>query len=156
EERRRISVALDAAVKILEHVNETIREQEGRERLSEISKDLWIRQGRLDLTAPTRHLGQRKLLKEGVMSKAKSGRKLRLFLCSNILYLWSRTERGFFPFLLITTLNLLCAVDDSLLRLHLAYPRGGDTIVLQANSIKDSLAWKDTIECASRKAKEGE
>ncbi|KAG1749459.1 hypothetical protein EDB19DRAFT_1825353 [Suillus lakei] len=44
EERRNISAALDAAQKILEHVNETIREQEGRERLSEISKDLWIGQ----------------------------------------------------------------------------------------------------------------
>ena len=45
KERQDISAALDAAEKILEHVNETIREQEGRERLREISKDLWIGQG---------------------------------------------------------------------------------------------------------------
>ncbi|KAG2739032.1 hypothetical protein P692DRAFT_201756298, partial [Suillus brevipes Sb2] len=94
EERRNISAALDAAEKILEHVNETIREQEGKERLSEISKDLWIGQGRLDLTAPTRHLGLRKLLKERVISKAKSGRKLCLFLCSDILVLTLEGGRG--------------------------------------------------------------
>jgi len=45
DERRDISAALEAAEKILKHVNESIREQEGRERLSEISKDLWIGQG---------------------------------------------------------------------------------------------------------------
>src|SRR6266852_31035 len=42
---------------------------------------------RLDLTAPTRHLGDRKLLREGLLHKAKSGRKLRAFLCSDILLL---------------------------------------------------------------------
>jgi len=45
EERKSIAAALNAAEKILQHVNETIREQEGRERLGEISKDLWIGQG---------------------------------------------------------------------------------------------------------------
>lgn len=33
------------AEKILEHINEAIREQEGRERLKVISQDLWIGQG---------------------------------------------------------------------------------------------------------------
>jgi hypothetical protein len=42
---------------------------------------------RLDLTEPTRSMGERKLLKEGVVSKAKSGRKLRAFLCTDILVL---------------------------------------------------------------------
>jgi hypothetical protein len=51
---------------------------------------------RLDLTAPTRHLGPRKLLKEGVISKAKSGRKLRLFLCSDILVLTHEGGSGLY------------------------------------------------------------
>lgn len=160
EERRNISAALDAAEKILEHVNETIREQEGRERLSEISKDLWIGQGRLDLTAPTRHLGPRKLLKEGVISKAKSGRKLRLFLCSDILVLTHEGGRGLYrvpiPLNEVQIKGSRNERDDSLLRLHLAYPRGGDTIVLRAISIKEALSWKDAIERASRKARDGE
>lgn len=42
---------------------------------------------RLDLTAPTRHLGDRKLLREGLLNKAKSGKKLRVFLCNDILLL---------------------------------------------------------------------
>ena len=81
---------------ILEDVNETIREREGRERLGEISRTLWIGQGRLDLTAPTRHLGPRKLLKEGVLNKARSGRKLRVLLCSDILVLLDEAEKGLY------------------------------------------------------------
>lgn len=129
------------------------------------------------------------------MSKAKSGRKLRLFLCSDVLVLTDEVGGGlyrvvsvsfsntgfsqvltratahasqrstnkragnrarFVTFLPITTLNLLLVVDDALLRLHLAYPRGGDTIILRAASIKESLAWKEAIVRASRRAKEGE
>ena len=33
------------AERVLEHINETIREQEGKERLRQISKDLWVGQG---------------------------------------------------------------------------------------------------------------
>jgi hypothetical protein len=36
-------------------------------------------------------MGNRRLLKEGVLFKAKSGRKLRAFLCSDILLL---TDEG--------------------------------------------------------------
>lgn len=42
---------------------------------------------RLDLTAPTRYMGPRKLLKEGSLMKSKSGRKLVAFLCSDIMIL---------------------------------------------------------------------
>lgn len=160
EERRNISAALDSAAKILEHVNETIRDQEGQERLSEISKYLWIGQGHLDLTAPTRHLGSRKLLKEGVVSKAKSGRKLLLFLCSDILVLTHEGGKGLYrvpiPLNEVQIKESRNERDDSLLRLHLAYPRGGDTIVLRTSSTKECLSWKDAIERASRRAKEGE
>jgi hypothetical protein len=42
---------------------------------------------RLDLTQNTAYLGPRKLLKEGSVSKAKSGRKLQLVLCNDIIVL---------------------------------------------------------------------
>jgi hypothetical protein len=42
---------------------------------------------RLDLTAPTAYQGKRKLVKEGNVSKAKSGRKLYMVLCNDILVL---------------------------------------------------------------------
>jgi len=40
---------------------------------------------RLDLTAPTRLLGPRKLLREGKVEKAKSGRNLNLYLFNDLL-----------------------------------------------------------------------
>jgi hypothetical protein len=95
-ERQSIFAALQTAENILEGVNETIRDREGRERLGEMSRALWIGQGRLDLTAPTRHLGPRKLVKEGVLSKAKSGRKLRVLLCSDILVLVDEADKGLY------------------------------------------------------------
>jgi actin cytoskeleton-regulatory complex protein PAN1 len=41
------------AEKILNHINETIREQEGRERLRVISNNLWIGEGCVHLSVYT-------------------------------------------------------------------------------------------------------
>lgn len=60
---------------------------------------------RLDLTAPTRYMGSRKLLKEGILAKSKSGRKLRAFLCSDILVLTD--EGGKQLYRLVSSLILL-------------------------------------------------
>lgn len=51
---------------------------------------------RLDLTAPTRHMGPRKLVKQGTVLKAKSGRKLRAYLCSDILVLTDESGRSLY------------------------------------------------------------
>lgn len=51
---------------------------------------------RLDLTLPTHHLGPRKLLKEGILTKAKSRRKLRVLLCSDILVLLDESGMGLY------------------------------------------------------------
>lgn len=48
---------------------------------------LTIMSSRLDLTAPTRYMGTRSLLKDGILCKAKSGRRLHAFLCSDTLVL---------------------------------------------------------------------
>ena len=45
EERQEVQAAQETAEKILRHINETIRELEGRERLREISANLWIGEG---------------------------------------------------------------------------------------------------------------
>ena len=42
---------------------------------------------RLDLTAPTAYQGPRTLLKEGPVTKSKSGRKLTMVLCNDIIVL---------------------------------------------------------------------
>ncbi|KAI6004680.1 Dbl homology domain-containing protein [Pisolithus albus] len=93
-ERESIANSPACAEGILEEVNETIRDREGRERLGEVSEELRIGKDRLDLTLPTHHLGPRRLLKEGVLAKAKSGRKLRFLLCSDILVLLNESESG--------------------------------------------------------------
>lgn len=187
-ERKSISAALQTAEKILEDVNETIRDREGIERLGEISRTLWIGQGRLDLTAPTRHLGPRKLVKEGVLNKAKSGRKLRVLLCNDIMVLVDEAEKGLYrvvsgsqmPRILydrsvlgVGLIEIWCfrwsqpipvneiqikpsrsGREDPLIRLHLAYPRGGDTIVLRASNIREAKAWEEAILDVGRKARE--
>jgi hypothetical protein len=108
------------AEKLLEHINETIREQESYETLKNISQNLWIGTGwvfyfffafflllslvltnalddsRLDLTAPTRHMGPRRLLKQGPLMKAKSGKKLRAFLCSDTLVLLDDAQKNLY------------------------------------------------------------
>lgn len=86
-DRDKIENSLITAETILEAINESIREQEGQERLAELSKGLWVGQGHLDLTAPTRFMGPRRLLKEGSLVKTKSGRRLRAVLCTDILIL---------------------------------------------------------------------
>ncbi|KAI6009623.1 hypothetical protein F5J12DRAFT_44573 [Pisolithus orientalis] len=93
-ERESIANALGRAEQILEEVNETMRDRESRARLGEVSRELRIGKDRLDLTLPTHHLGPRKLLKEGVLTKAKSGRKLRVILCSDILLLLNESGGG--------------------------------------------------------------
>lgn len=45
DDRTRIEHSQQMAENVLAHINETIREQEGRERLKEVSKDLWVGQG---------------------------------------------------------------------------------------------------------------
>jgi hypothetical protein len=87
DDRALIETALLAAESVLEAINESIRDQEGNDRLRELSKSLWVGNGQLDLTAPTRFMGPRKLLKEGVVIKSNSKRRIRAVLCSDILVL---------------------------------------------------------------------
>ncbi|KAI0085934.1 hypothetical protein BDY19DRAFT_963763 [Irpex rosettiformis] len=163
EERRLVENALDTSEKILNHINETIREQEGRERLRTISKDLWIGQGRLDLTAPTRNMGPRKLLKEGILNKAKSGRRLHAFLCSDILVLTDEAAKTLYrvpiPLVEVQVKEVsgpLAGRDDLAFQLALAYPRGGDKINLRASSARDCQVWMQAIENASHYARQAE
>lgn len=62
--------------------------QENDERLAVLSDELVFANNldaHLDLTAPTRSMGSRVLLREGELDKAKSGRKLRAFLFNDML-----------------------------------------------------------------------
>jgi hypothetical protein len=107
-----VQSALNEAEGITGAINESVRDAEGDERLRVLSEDLWIggegyvhsplhfpsrsdmfatwpvlTTRRLDLTAPTAYQGPRKLLKEGSVTKSKSGRKLTMVLCNDIIVL---------------------------------------------------------------------
>jgi hypothetical protein len=49
---------------------------------------------RLDLTAPTRYMGPRKLLREGILVKKR--RRLRAYLCTDILVLTDAAARSLY------------------------------------------------------------
>ncbi|KAI0657182.1 hypothetical protein C8Q70DRAFT_1005943 [Cubamyces menziesii] len=159
DDRTQIERAQDMAEKVLNHINETIREQEGRERLKEVSKDLWVGQGRLDLTAPTRYMGSRKLLKEGILMKAKSGRKLRAFLCSDILVLTEETTKSLYRMPLSLSeveVREPTGRDDSAFQLAVSYPRGGDAITLRAATPRECQSWMYAIHSAAKRCREAQ
>lgn len=80
--------ALSTAESMVARINERVREAEATERLKTLSDQLWVGgEGRIDLTAPTAYQGPRKIIKEGPVTKAKSGRKLQMVLCNDIVLL---------------------------------------------------------------------
>ncbi|PWN46201.1 Dbl homology domain-containing protein [Ceraceosorus guamensis] len=87
-EKDSLHESLRTAESILASTNEAIRTRETRDRLAAISEYLWVgNAARLDLTKDTRVMGPRQILKEEVLSKHKSGRKLTTLLTSDLLIL---------------------------------------------------------------------
>ncbi|KAJ7621612.1 hypothetical protein DFH06DRAFT_1233083 [Mycena polygramma] len=160
DEHKAIQKSITTSEKILDHINESIRDQEGRETLKRISQNLWIGQGRLDLTAPTRYMGMRRLLREGPLVKSKSGRKLYGFLCSDILVLTDASMKTLYrmpiPLNEAQVKDTPGGRDDTAFQISLAYPRGGEAIALRASSVRDCQLWMDGIEAASKKCLEAE
>jgi len=152
-----LELSLGVAESLLGHINESIREQEGRERLGTISQDLWVGQGRLDLTAPTRNMGPRKLLKEGIVMKAKSGKRLRAFLCSDVLVLTDENAKSLYrmpiPLPELTVKDSGPSRDDQLFHVVVAYPRGGGTVSLKGTSARDCQLWVRAIESARQRCR---
>ncbi|KAI0312324.1 hypothetical protein OF83DRAFT_1146615 [Amylostereum chailletii] len=157
EDRQMTEHALQTAEKILGNINEAIRTQEGRERLKHLSQDLWIGHGRLDLTAPTRHLGERKLIKEGVLFKAKSNRKLHAVLCNDIFILTDEHAKSLYRVPIhLSEAQVKEGRDDLTFSVATAFPRGGDTIALRAPSARECHLWMAEIDIAGRKSREAD
>lgn len=74
---------------LLDAVNEAIRNRENMEKLQFISNNLSQGEMKLDLTRPTRWMGPRTIIKEEILAKQKSGRKIEVVLCSDLLLLLS-------------------------------------------------------------------
>lgn len=74
--------------RLLDTVNEAIRARESNEKLALISRNLSSKGDfSLNLTRPTRWMGPRTIIKEEVLFKQKSGRKIEVVLCSDLLLL---------------------------------------------------------------------
>lgn len=86
--------SLTEAQSLLDTTNETIRLRQDHGRLHDISRKLYIgsSEGKngsvhLDLTQPTRFMGRRRILRDEVLTKHRSGRKISVLLCSDLLLL---------------------------------------------------------------------
>lgn len=159
EEYEAIKTSCDMAERLLAHINETIRDQEGAETLKRISQHLWVGEGRLDLTAPTRYMGPRKLLRQGTLLKAKSRRKLHAFLCSDILVLTDESMKTLYRLpipVAYTQVKESGSKDETTFVLSQAYPRGGDSVALRALSPRDCQQWVQQIDHASKRARRAE
>lgn len=84
--------AKETAESILAKTNEAIRENEDASALAKLSENLWLgEEARLDLTKPFVDPAQpdvkrhRRVLRDEMVSKSKSGRKLRLVLTTDLL-----------------------------------------------------------------------
>ncbi|KAF8589690.1 hypothetical protein K439DRAFT_300209 [Ramaria rubella] len=153
-ERGLLEASIAEVERVLDLINESIRDQEGNDRLRQISQSLWIDQGRLDLTEPTRYMGPRKLIKEGPLSKTKSNRKLHGFLCSDILVLTEEAGKSLYRMPIpLSELQVREGTgrNDLEFKIVLAYPRGGDVVNLRASSARDAQNWMRAIEQARLK-----
>ena len=86
-----ILAAVEASERVARSVNQATKESESRQKIEEISAvvDLVLPNENiaLDLSAPTRLLGNRIYLHEGPLAKNKSGRKIYCYLFNDLVLL---------------------------------------------------------------------
>jgi len=99
-------------------------------------------------------------MREGLLNKAKSGRKLRLILCNDILLLTEEHGKTLYRMPIpLSELRVDEAPrhrDEVSFQLSVAYPRGGDKLTLRASSPRERHHWMTNIEMASLKCREAE
>ncbi|KAF8652812.1 hypothetical protein AX16_004163 [Volvariella volvacea WC 439] len=151
DERDLVQNSVDIAEDILAKINEDIREVENRQLLQEISRNLFIGTSKVDLTKPTRYMGPRRLIKEGPLVKAKSGRKLHGYLCNDVMVLLDGTLRTLYrmPIALVHA-QVKEAKDDVTFQVSQSYPRGGDALALKAPNARECQDWIRAIENSTR------
>lgn len=89
-EMKDLQSAMFSSQQLLDTTNEAIRARESYDRLESISKSLSVDgQVTLDLTKSTRWMGSRSIIREDVLLKQKSGRKIDVVLCTDLLVLLS-------------------------------------------------------------------
>lgn len=154
-----LQTALKSIESVVTNVNDAVRLAEDTERLRALSDDLWIGgEGRLDLTAPTAFQGPRRLLKQGTVTKAKSGRKLEMLLCSDIIVLIEThaTSGGHSLYRMPIPLHEASAKESlgrgDAFQVTQQFRRGGDAISLRAASTREASKWIAAINDAREAA----
>ncbi|KAN0063587.1 hypothetical protein ACQY0O_004035 [Thecaphora frezii] len=84
------------AERILNETNESIRHRESNDLLALISSLPIGEQARLDLTKPTRFLGDRRVVKDATLNKARSSRAVRVVLCNDLVVLLTEGGKGLY------------------------------------------------------------
>lgn len=83
--------AMNTAQRFLDTTNESIRQRQSEERLAALSEKLNAGSSetriKLDLTQPTRWMGPRRILRDDVLVKQRSARKITVVLCNDIVLL---------------------------------------------------------------------
>lgn len=151
KDRADLVAALAKAEALCEETNDAARVQENQAKLREISRRVWMESldAKLDLTAPTRLLGQRQFVYEGPLQKAKSGRKLYCFLFNDLLILTTpakNDEKVLYrlPIPLNEASVRSTTKDDIFAIVHLE-----ETINFKAPSAKACRKWMHELEKAS-------
>ncbi|KAI5983194.1 Dbl homology domain-containing protein [Pisolithus albus] len=153
-ERESIANSLACAERILEEVNETIRDRKGRERLGEVSGELRIGKDRLIISV------LEDSSRKAYWRKQRAGVSYAFYSAAISSYFSTRARaEGYIPLpvheLEIHPSRRYARSEDAYIRIHRAYPRGGETLVLRAPSIREARAWTEAIVLAAAKAKEG-
>ncbi|CDZ97229.1 RhoGEF GTPase [Phaffia rhodozyma] len=147
EDYTKLETTIYQAEKILMRINENIRLKEGNDRLAALSADLWVGNGRLDLSAPTRFLGPRKLLKEGTLTKGKGSKKLfTVILTNDLILVLSEPAKTLYQ-MPIPLQDVLVSEEASSSNKFEIIPRyRGNRLVLRASSSKEAIEWVSEIE----------
>ncbi|GAA6030396.1 hypothetical protein JCM8097_009087 [Rhodosporidiobolus ruineniae] len=150
-----LSRALQIAEGTLSEVNEAVRSHENEEKLAWLSDNIELpgmSSGHLNLMAPTRLLGKRAILREGRVEKARSGRKLQVYLFNDLLIFTEAQPQGSGEIVYRYPIPL----EESSVREHPRHDTDfivthrGETIRVRADSPRVAQQWTRDIEQARR------
>lgn len=93
--------------------------------------------------------GERRILKEGAVAKAKSGRKLHMVCCNDVLLLIENHSLYRMP-VPLQNISLQQGRDDVSFSVVISYARKLDTMRLRALSNRDRVDWIGVLSRAKR------
>ena len=143
--------------RLLGKVNTAARDADSRLRLFDLNSLIYWHPIRLDLTSPTRILGQRILLHDGTIYKAKSGRKLHMFLFNDMILFTTPTKDQGKKFKLYKTPFPIDEVyikqggsNDLKNAAYFGIGCGSELMILKAPDEKSKTVWIQRIEDAMK------